>query len=677
MLRNALGSSALQADKLQALLKTMELKKATMEELLHSSGQLSVHLSDAESSGALLAQLGDIQEEWRLLEGSIKRALQHAANSTSQSSLLVSEAEQLKAKLEALQAAHFQSRRRKSALELAGLRTDLKLFNQLYLQLQAQADALVHFSLGQTEKDAIKRSLQDVSSLLDASRSQLDASTSGRREAKISKKLQDLIIWAKQAENHISMGKTLALFPEEARVQIAEMKKFQTDIWSQRSKMRGELDSMKDVALDAKKEENEQVLNLYEAIADSLDHVLNTMKESLQQRERLLCQLAAMDAWLAETHARRDPCTHVHSVSRADVRRLEAELQSHKAATLEIESQLRQVEAMTESCREISAGLSPGESRYLVNRLSGLWTELDGLLAHEKAASWELEELIHQRTSSDEELANIRASLQQISSQLEEQRFPLTQQTISRVERWRHMLLEHQWEVQELQHCQEAKRSPLLCTIGELQDRCKAVSGHAFEQDKYLHLRRQMEESRDIAEEQIGRARDGSLRLGERFTLCQTLLVQLPLVKTQCQEAADQLEAVASELQPAELDVERARIRSTVDTLVSWESNVTDDITSLEAKLLLGLRFSTELQALTGFFRATRAELEGDEPINPDEKAVDVALRRYWVIWRNVESATRVLEGLARKAKVDLKSHEELYSLRDAVKQECQIRMVR
>lgn len=654
-----------------------------MEELLHLSSQLSVHLSDAESSGALLAQLGDVQEEWRLLEGSIKRALQHASSSTCQSSLLIQQAEQLKGKLEALQKSTFESQDSKSALELVCLTTDLKLYNQLYLHLKSQSDALVRFSLGQKEKDEINCSLQELGSLLDDTRSKLDTSKhscGGISSAKINKQLQDLIVWAKQAENHISIGQKLALFPEEARIQIGEMKKFQTDIWSRRSKLQVEVEQIKDLAPDTEKEESDQVLKtveeLYEAIADSLDHVLRTMKKNLREREKLLSQLASMDAWLAETHAKRDPCAHIDNVSKADIRKLQSELQNHKLATAEIQSQLKLVDALTVNCREIAEGLSPGESRYLVNRLSRLWTELDGLLAHEKATSWELEELIHERTSSNEELSTIQASLQQISTDLEKQRFPLTQETLSKTTKWKHMLMEHQCEVQELQHCQEAKRNSLLCTIGELQDQCKALSVNAFEQDKYLHLRRQMEESRDIAKEQIQRAKDKTISVGERFRLCQTLLVELPLVKTQCQEAADQLEAIAQELYPSELNSERLRIRHTVETLVSWEYSVTGHIKNLVAGLLQGLHFSSELPALMELFKRTRVELEEVEPVNPDEKAVDNALRRCWVIWRNIDSGMRVLEGLGRKEKINLKNYKELYALKDTIKQKCHSRMV-
>ncbi|XP_074540850.1 nesprin-2a [Halichoeres trimaculatus] len=671
---DALGSSSLQASKLHGLLQTMVLKKGMMEELLRISSQLSVHLSDAESSGALLAQLGDVQEEWRLLEGSIKRALQHASSSTSQSSLLIKDTKQLHAKLEALQTSDFDSSDNKSALEFVCLTTDLKLYNQLYLHLQSESDALIHFSLGQIEKAEIKRNLQEVASLLNVTKSKLDISAYGS-SGRMNKQLQDLITWAKQAENHISIGRKLALFPEEARLQIAEMKKFQTDVWSRRSKMRAEVEQMKDV----EKEESDQVVktveDLYEAIADSLDHVLDTMKKNLKEREKLLCQLASMDAWLAEMHAKRDPCVHVDNVSKADIRELEIELKSHKFTTVKIESTIKLVEEMAERCKELATGLSPGESRYLVNRLSGLWTELDGLIALEKATSWELEELIHERTSSDEELSTIQASLNQISADLAQQKFPLTQETVSKIVTLKHMLMEHQCQAQELQHCQEAKRSALLCAIGELQDQCKALSVSAFEQEKYLHLRSQMEESRDIAEEQIQHAKDKGASLGQRFKQCQTLLVELPLVKTQCQEAADQLEAIAQELDPPELNAERQRIRQTVETLVSWEDSVTLDIKNLEAKLLLGLHFSTELPALVEFFQRTREELQGAEPVSPEEKAIDVALRRCWVVWRNMESGMRVLEGLGRKEKINLNSCKELYSLRDAAMQECHLRM--
>ncbi|XP_039874015.1 nesprin-2 isoform X3 [Simochromis diagramma] len=680
---HSLGSSALQAEKLHVLLQTMEHKKAMMEGLLRLSSQLSVHLSDAESSGALLGQLGNVQEEWRLLKGSIKRALRHASNSTCQSSLLLKEAEQLKAKLEALQKSDCQNLDSKSALECVCLTTDLKLYNQLYIHLQSQSDALNNFSLGQKEKDEIEHSLQELASLLGVTKRKLDSVTLSCGDSsptKINKQLRDLIVWAKQAENHISIGKKLALFPEEARIQIVEMRKFQADILSRQSKMRVQVDEMKELASNMENEESDQVLrtveDLYEAIADSLDLVLDTMEKDLKQREKLLCELASMDAWLAETHAKRNPCAHIENISKVDLKKLENDLKSHELATVDIESQLELVEVMSESCRKIAIGLSPAESRYLVNRLSGLWTELDGLLAHEKATSWELKELIHECTTSDEELSSIQASLKQISADLEQLKIPLTQETLSVIAQWKHMLMEHQCQIQELQHCLEPKRSSVLCFIGELEDRFKALSISAFEQEKFLHLKTQMEESKDIVKEQIQNAKNKALGVDERFKLCQTVLVEIPLVKTQSQEATDQLEVIAQELHPSVLHLERERIHYIVDTLESWETLGTDDIKNLEAQLLLGLQFDSELPAYIELLESTRVELEGTEPVSPEETAIDIALQRYWVIWRSMESGMRVLENLGQKEKTDLRNYKELYSLRDSVMQECHSQMV-
>lgn len=682
-----LGSSALQAERLGALLQTMAQKKELMEELLHLSSQISVYLSDSESSGTLLAQLGDVQEEWRLLEGTFMRSMQHASSSNCQHSLLIKEAEQLKAKLENFQRASFQKRDSSSTLECICLSSDLKLHSQLYIRLQSQSDSLNHFSLGQKEKDEIKRSLQELASLLSVTRSKLNTSTNtfgSIASAKTDKHLLDLIIWAKQAENHMLAGQRLALFPEEARMQVNEMKKSCSDFMSRRSSVQVEVEQTKDQTPNTENNDLEQISataeELCQMISENFDLAVDTMKEKLEEREKLLCQLANVDAWLAEAQAKVNRCSHVDSVTKADIGNLKEELTIHKSATIDIEKQLKVVETLMESCKEIAAELSPGDCRYLVNRLSGLWTELDGLLANARATSWVLNELIHERASADEELENIQTSLRHISANLQQQTFPLTQATVLAIERWKHMLMEHQCEVQELPHCQEARRNSILCTIGELQDQCKALSVHAFEQNKYMHLRRQMEESRDAAQERIERLErtaDESLTVGERFKLCQSLLVELPLIKTQCQEAADQLEAVAQQLSQPELETQRQRISHSVETLVSWEESVTVRVKILENQLLPGLRFSSEYPALMELFQGISVELAGARPVNPDEKSIDSALQRRWVIWRNTESGMRLLEGLVRREKVDLKNCVEIHLLKDSNKRECHLQMVR
>lgn len=676
--RNTLESSALQADGLHALLQTMVDNKGMVEELLCLGSQLSVHLSDSESSGALLAQLGDVQEEWRHLMGSIKRAFWHASNTVCQHSVIINNIEELKAKLEALQKLKFQSH---NTFDYLCLRAELKLYNQRCLHFQTQVDSLALISLGQKEKDEVIRNLLDLKALINGAESKVDTNPSdcyGALTVKANKQIQEWIGWAKQAESHIAIGQKLAFFPEEACVQMAEMKNFQTDFWSKRSQLHVETERMKDTYME--KEEILQVLEategLYVTVDQNLKCTLECMKKNLENREELFFQLASMDAWLVEMVAKRDPYTHIDSISKVDISKLESGLKNKKSSTVELENHLKQLEALMDSYREISPDLSPGESRYLVNRLSGLWAVLDGLLAYEKASSWELEELIFKRRSSEEELSNIQTSLHQIYDALEQESFPLSQETILTLEHLMHMLMEHQWEVQELQHCQETRRSSLLCTIGELQDKCKAVSVNAYEQNKYMHLRKQMEESINIAREQTQCAKATAVSVGEKFKLCQTLLVELPLVKIQCQEAADQLEAIAQDLSPSELHSERQRIIQNVETLGCWEHSITEDVKYLENEFLLGLDLSSEFPAFVELLQKIRAELGGAESVKPDEKVIDIKLQRCWVIWRNLECGVRVLEGLGQKEKTDKKTYKEIDSLNNTAKQECQLRMV-
>ncbi|XP_027896962.1 nesprin-2a isoform X6 [Xiphophorus couchianus] len=673
---SVLGSSSLQEEKLNALLQTMEQKKSMMEDLLCLSSQLSVHLSDAESSGVLVAQLGDIQEEWRLLKGSIKRAHQQASNSASQSKLVLKEAAELKAKLEVLLKSEIHNI---SCLDLACLTTELKVCNQLLLHLQSQAGALICFSLGPKEKAAIEEKIQDLKCLLHVTKEKLNSLPEicgSGSTSKINKQLQDLINLTKQAENHVFIGKKLSVFPEQAHLQIDEMRKFHMETLSRRSKIKMQDGELKSKATEIENQELIKTVELYETVADRLGRVLEAMKKGLDEREKVMCEFGRLDDWVAETYVKRETRINVENVSKADLSKLEMELKSHQLAAVELETQLRLVDALSESCTKLAVELSPTESRYLGNRLSGLSAELDGLLAHEKATCWELEELIHERTSSNEELATIQANLEKTSADLEKQKFPFTKETLLVITQLEHKLMEHQWEVQELQHCQEDQRNSVLCSIGELQDQCKALRINTVEQKRYVHHRGQIEESMEIAKTQLQEAKNQSVSAAERFRLSQTLLVELAMVNTQCQETADQLEVIAPELELSELKAEKKKLHDMVEMLICWEQSATDQIKNLEAELLPGLQFKFELPALMDLLQRANRQLEETRRVKPDKKATDDAVIQCWVIRRNVESGMRVLEGLAQRDNVSLEDYNELYSLRDAVMQQSHSWMV-
>ncbi|XP_053737451.1 nesprin-2 isoform X3 [Synchiropus splendidus] len=670
----SLESGAELADKLQALYQTMKAKKEIMEELRQLSGHLSIHLPSWERSGALFAKIGDVQEEWRCLEERLRRDLHQTLNCVRHASRLVSEAKQLQDRVEATQesiVSFSEPQEVRRCVDLAVTAGDLKLYQQQQLHLQAEAEALVRFSLDPKDKDGVEQLLRELASSLSCAKCNLHALPPSRL---LSKPVLDLVRWLKQVEVQIWTGESMSLFPEEARLQITQMRQLQTDVWSRRSKLDVEVNGS-DMREEDLEKALDRVADLFDAVTSSVDLVLVAMSSGLQEREELLCQLTGLEVWLDEAHAQRHSHAHLEDICELQTVELKHMLRSLTSAVSEIQMKLSLVEELESRSQGWMASLSLEESRHLVNRLSGLWTQLDRMLVFERATKWQVDELLRQRTTSDTDLAALEESLEKISTQMEQLKFPVTQETHLSIARLRQQLLEYQCQVQEVQHCLESRRSSLLRGIGELQDRCKALSVQAFEQEKYLQLRKHMESSRDRSREQMKRSREKQHSVGQRFHLSQTLLVELPAVKTLCQEAADQLEAISQDLEPLDLNSERQRIQRTVDTLVIRELSVTDDVRTLEAKLLLGLRFSTELSSLTEFFQQTRRELRDPDALRPDEEAIDAALRHCWILWRNMDSGMRVFEALGRKQKFKRSDFGELYALKEAAVLECQAQM--
>ncbi|XP_046877069.1 nesprin-2-like isoform X4 [Hypomesus transpacificus] len=664
----ALGSNALQVERLGSLLLTLRQQKAALSELLQLCGQVSGHLTESEGSGALLAHLGELQETWKLVEATCTRTLWHGLVSTSQADDLLREAEGLRAALQAASRS-FQTRQDSPrAFERILMVADLDVFNQQYTHLLCVSGELGEFGLGQKEREAMSEVFQGLKQLLDLTQSELRAQSPEIVSDSLSKIIQrtrDRVVWAKRTQNLLTSGKRLAVFPEEARAQIAGMRKLQTEIASVRSKVGSETGD--GIALDWNlgEEEMEEGSNsrktleeLCAGVANDCTHTLKEMEKTLRGREKLFAQITKMDTWLVASHIEKETSTDVSPASIPD---LERKVRSHQSALKDVERQMSFTDSLLEKTKEMAPGMTPAESRYLVNRLAGLRLELDGMLVHERTTVWELEELLHAQMSSAEELAAVRTSLSQIAADLGRQSFPVTRANLWATEPSRRLLLEHQCHIQELQHCQKGQKGALLCTIAELQEKIKNLEAHAPEHEKYLCLRKHVE--------------DSSVDVGERFRLCQTLLVELPLLKKECQEAADQLEAISQDLYPSQLTSERHKIRRAVENLLSCELTITNDIKMLEGNLLEGLLFCSEYKAMMELLHQSCQEFKEAGPVAPDESVIDLELQGCWVTWRNLESGMRVLEALGQRERVDMRTFDELFTLREAIMQECRARM--
>ncbi|KAJ8009226.1 hypothetical protein DPEC_G00086690 [Dallia pectoralis] len=670
----------------------MGQQKGMIEELFQVCCQVSSHLSEDERSGKLHAHLGELQEKWRFLEVAGNRVLRHISIGSSQSSRFLQEAKQLHDKLQAFQNSITILQSSKSqhdvhrVLQMTFMSADLNVLNQQYLYLQRQSKALSNVLPGKKENENMECTLQELGVLLDFTQRLLcvqSLSIANPSLAKITKQMQEFIVWAKQTEYHITAGKNIALFPEEARVQIASMRKRQSEILARQSKVHSKVENMNRLISDERElykvmSSLKTLEDLYETISQTSACTLTEMEAALEKREKMLIQILKVNTWLAVGKHEREVTAGVESVSEHTVQDLEGKLLFQMCAIKEAERQLALTDALLETCIEISLGLSPPESDFLIGWLSSLQNEVDIVLAHEKASHWELEELLHAWTFSVEELAAIQTSVQEIWVNLDKQTFPVTKDSLYTIEPLIHMLLDHQCQIHELQYSQETQKSAQLRTIGKLLERTKSLQYLALEQEKYLRHQWCIEDHMDVAKELAQHASDKHVSVEERFSLCQAILVKLSQMKILCRDAADQLEAISQDWQLSERKWQMSEmewIKQTVELLDSRELTAMDTAKHLELQLVQSLEFHNELPAMINLLQQFRLELTESNPVEPDITDINIALRRCWVIWRSMESGMQILEALGQRELVDISLCEELHSLRKDVVERCQERM--
>ncbi|XP_036438507.1 LOW QUALITY PROTEIN: nesprin-2 [Colossoma macropomum] len=655
----SLQSSVIQAEKLHAFLKSMKQKKGLLEELLHTCCQVSVHLGEAEGPVACLLQVKNLQEKWQLLEATADRTLRHTDICASEASILLKDAKVLLGDLETLQITspslssqtHVQCQ---SAVQRMITLSDFMEMNERYLYLLELCQDLFQCPLGEKEREDIEQALQNVKSRLDCMQEKLGThvtSSSDHSLTKITEIMKDYFTWAKQTECRVTRRKKLVLFPEEASQQVNNMNKLQVEISSRRSqcasvvkKLREEITGLNEQESSVMFSALETLENMYSKIAEMSDCAAVELNQMLHARQRLDSQITENRTWL--TSLLEKECSKSAAVELGTtVADLKVHHQRHRVALHECERRLVVIQTLLDEIKDMFLGLSIAESFHLVDKLTTLRAEVNGVVRRKRTSCWELEELLHAQESSAEEFAAIQKSLRQMTSDFERQRYPVTQEALSAFEPVRHMLIEHLSQVQEAQHCQEHRRKDLLHTILTLQGRARLLDQQAKVHEEYLTSKQHLEACSETMKMKVPLVSDASTEASKRLRLGQTLLVELPLLKIFCQETADQLEAISADLYPSQLGSERQKIRSMVKSLAAWEHLVSNEVKDLEHSLVEDLSNPMELTALTKLFVKSEEQLKQSNGLEPNDHSITNELRKCWTLERTVESALRMLEA--------------------------------
>ncbi|XP_046692457.1 nesprin-2-like isoform X2 [Silurus meridionalis] len=653
----ALKSSVLQAKKLLAFLKHMEQKKSMLDELMNTCCNVSSYLGEAEGPVACLIPVRNLLKKWQILESTANRTLRHAEHCMSEASILMKDAKILLGEVEVLHTSSPSSTQLKDcqrAIQEIITFSDIMERNERYLYLLELSQALFQCPLGEKEKEEISDVFQNLKSQMDCAQEKLCTyaySPSDHLLAQITSTMKSWFAWAKQTENRITRKKKLSLFPEEASQQVDSIKKLESEISSRQFKLSSVVMKLKEEIAGFSQVDSSHMLSalqtlgdIYSKILEEAERVAADLNQMLHSRQRLDMQITDISTWLAsllEKESKKAAAIQLGS-SITDMRVCH---QKQKSTLKEAEKRLSIIRTLLDETKKNIYGLRFVDAFHLINKLTTLQEEISRVVQCKQTACWELEEILHAQESSAEEFSTIQKSLRQIITDLEKQRYPVSRDSLAAFAPIRHMLIEHLSQVLEVQHCQENQRKDFLRTILSLQEKIRLLDQQSIEHEEYLTSKKHLENHFEAVKKRVHHISDSSKDADKQIHMSHTLLVEIPMVKISCQRTAEQLEVISGDLFPSQVNSERQKIRSMLQSLTAWEHFVCSDVKNQEDSLLANSLSSVrELTPLTEHFMKVEEQLKQNSCLDSSDKAITIALHKCLTLERSVVSGLRVLE---------------------------------
>lgn len=679
-------SSAVQAEKLYEFLMSMEQKKSILEELMNTCYHVVPYLGEAEGPVACLSRIKNLEAKWQILEGTADRTLRHAYHCMSEASTLMKDAKALLDEVQALNKTSplpsNQTKHCQRVIQETITSSEFVEINERYLYFLELSQALFQCPLGEKEKEEVSNVFQNLKSEMDCAQEKLYAPCpSDHLLADIINTIKSWFVWAKQAESRITRKNKLSLFPEEASQQVNSMKKLQSEISSRQFKLSSEVVKLKEKIAGLSEEDSclmlsalQTLKNFYSKISEKAESVTAELNQMLHVRQRLDMQITDNDTWLASLLEKESnkPAANQLGSSTTDLRVYH---QKHKATLKEAEKRLSTFQTLLEETKDMIYGLSIVDALHLINKLTTLKEGISGVVKCKRNTCWELVEILHAQESTTEEVAAIQKSLRQIASDLEKQRYPVTRDSLTAFDPIRHMLIEQLSQVLEAQYFQQNKRTDLLQAILNLQEKMRLLDQQSMEHEEYLRSKKHLENHFEAVKKTFLQDEASGRDADKRFHKSQSLLVEIPLVKISCQKTAEQLETISGDLFPSQLNSERQKIRSMLQTLTAWEHIVSSDFKNQEDSILSS-RVSNlrELTPIIEHFVKVEEHLKQNSCLDPSDRAIIIALQTCLTLERSVESGLQILETC--KDCTSVESYEKTTSMGKRILKDCKMQKV-
>ncbi|KAB5582142.1 hypothetical protein PHYPO_G00183770 [Pangasianodon hypophthalmus] len=656
-------SSFVEEQRLRSFLRTMEQERTVLGELIQTYSQLSPHLSQPERAAAQ-SQQSILQCEWKVLEKSAEKTLHNVSAYTKESFDLLEDINTLKDHMENfhkilgspwISSAAWDSKRAQAIIELSA---ELTAAKQRYFDLHQSFEAFSQGCNFKIEAYNIQQGLWSVKDHMDLIVEELAfliPTSSNPTMVKIVKVITEALAWAKKTEYDIeNRQRKVSLLPEEVHRQIKDLKKLHSEMTSKQTQLTTLTEEVTQVIPDLDEPDVpvvtsflELLASLSKSTAEKLATAMEEIQLSLQTREKISEQVADVDSWiLCHLHKKSLSREDFQSLSAAD---LDRRLRQSQDTLREAEKHSGIAEALLMKNKDITSELSISENAWLCEKLTKLQEDIKGIINYEKSSILEITDILQNQESSEQKMASLEQKLRQIMIDMKGHTFPITKDSLSAIEPFKRTLVEHKFQVEQINTSAEGKRRELLCVISELHHKIKAFHFKSQIHERFLSLKQRVEDLRENVELYVPKTKDESIAKEERYKICQSLLTQIPLIKLMYKEASDELTNISPDLYPSQLTTEQERLKQNLDSLNTWEMAIRNNLQIVEWDILKEINYLSEQRVVRDFLKEVNEVLEKTYEVEYNQGAVEDEIRKFLKLKKNIEARMRVLEVLEIK----------------------------
>lgn len=638
----------------------MEQERTVLGELIQIHSQLSPHLSQPEGAAAQ-SQQSIFQCEWKALQRSAERTLHNVSAYTRESFDLLEDINTLKDHMEnfhkilgspRISSAGWDGKRAQETIKLCA---ELTAAKQRYSDLQQSFEAFSQGCHFVSEVYNIQRGLWSIKDHLDLIGEELAFSiptSNSPAMVRIINVITEALAWAKKTEYDINnRQRKVSLLPEEVHRQIKDLKKLHSEVTSKQIQLTTLTEEVTELIPDLDEPDVPVVTSFLELLAglskstaEKLATAMEEIQLSLQTREKISEQIADVDSWILR-HLHKESLIRedFQSLSAAD---LDRRLRQSQDTLGEAEKHSGIAEALLMKSKDITSELSISENAWLYEKLTKLEEDIKGVISYEKSSILEITDILQTQESSEQKMASLEQKLREIMMDMNGHTFPITKDTLSAIEPIKRVLVEHKFQLEQINTSAEGKRRELLCVISELHHKMKAFHIKSQIHERFLSLKQRAEDLRENVEVYVPKTKDESIGKEERYKICQSLLIQIPLIKLMYKEASDELTNISKDLYPSQLTTEQERLKQNLDSLNAWETAIRNNLHIVEWDILKEINYLSEQRVVRRFLKEVNQVLEKTYEVESNQGAVEDELRKFLKVKKNIEARMQVLEVL-------------------------------